>query len=891
MLLISFLITNKNGRTMLRTLPLLLLCFPAVGTLAQTQLTTSEIKAMTAEKTYSNVAVHDPSVIYNSSDKNYYIIGSHRGVAKSANLIDFSTVNNTYLFNKGYEIAFSSCPTHEVKVTRNGETYTETLGTFDAGAFCSTYAGIQVGDRAPVTQAEWISGDMWAPDMVYNPNIGKWCMYLSLNGDYWASVVIMLTADSPKGPFTYQAPIVFSGFNGQTYSGKSVSYKDTDLELVLGTQASLPARYRTNTWGNLWPNCIDPCVFFDAEGELWMAYGSWSGGIFMLKLDKNTGLRDYTTTYPLTSYSGTAVNGSSYTGYTSDPYFGKLIAGGAYVSGEGPYIQKIGDYYYLFMSYGGFAPDGGYEMRIFRSDKPDGPYKDAAGNSALYTRYLLNFGKRATTNKGMKIIGAMNNWGTMTTGECAGGHNSAIVDKDGDAFVVYHTKFNNNTLWHQVRTRQLFVNEKGWLVASPFRFTGKQTTQAGIESAELFATDEIAGTYQMLIHPYRLDHSKMEEAVPVTVTLSADGKITGDKTGTWKYAQEGKSYVTLSIGGITYYGVALEQNVDGYADMPAICFSAVSNSGIPVWLYKYKAKAAVASAYTPYITDYLLSSNAISKNAPTVDNVTPTFYTTNAESGEPESETLSESGIFTPTSDGHNIKVSVKLESGDYYFLSADYIKATAREGEVVQTPIYYPLSTMENTTAGWWSNFSKQDYVLEQGHSAMFKFYNYSNMEANYKNWCLYGANATHGASGYSEYFGIRCDNWDNTTGSNTGCTSDFNWTTFTSDMNGSLVDMTVNYTESGVFTMKSTITTTTGKKYNYSYTKTLVEKPASITLFFVNEGSYIDGTGIPTDVVSVKRTNKIAQNNKMYNLSGQLVNKNYKGIVIKNGKAIINK
>ena len=108
---------------------------------------------------------------------------------------------------------------------------------------------------------------------------------------------------------------------------------------------------------------------------------------------------------------------------------------------------------------------------------------------------------------------------------------------------------------------------------------------------------------------------------------------------------------------------------------------------------------------------------------------------------------------------------------------------------------------------------------------------------------------------------------------------------------MNGSLVDMTVNYTESGVFTMKSTITTTTGKKYNYSYTKTLAAKPASITLFFVNEGSYIDGTGIPTDVVSVKGTNKIAQNNKMYNLSGQLVNKNYKGIVIKNGKAIINK
>ena len=70
----------------------------------------------------------------------------------------------------------------------------------------------------------------------------------------------------------------------------------------------------------------------------------------MLKLDKNTGLRDYTYTY-----SGVTLDANA----TSDQYFGKKIAGGYYVSGEGPYIQHIGDYYYLFMSYGGYAPDGG----------------------------------------------------------------------------------------------------------------------------------------------------------------------------------------------------------------------------------------------------------------------------------------------------------------------------------------------------------------------------------------------------------------------------------------------------------------------------------------------------------------------------------------------------
>lgn len=106
-------------------------------------------------------------------------------------------------------------------------------------------------------------------------------LYMSLNGDYWASVIVLLTSDRPDGDFEYTAPIVFGGFNGQIYSGKSVDYKKTDLELVLGVQSELPSRYNTSHWGDIWPNCIEPCVFFDDEGELWMAYGSWSGGIFM----------------------------------------------------------------------------------------------------------------------------------------------------------------------------------------------------------------------------------------------------------------------------------------------------------------------------------------------------------------------------------------------------------------------------------------------------------------------------------------------------------------------------------------------------------------------------------------------------------------------------------
>ena len=88
--------------------------------------------------------------------------------------------------------------------------------------------------------------------------------------------------------------------------------QETDLEIVLGEQSALPSRYNVGTkWGERWPHTIDPSVFFDEEGKLWLCYGSWSGGIWMLELDEETGLRDYDVEYP-------SVNGSSNGEYTNE---------------------------------------------------------------------------------------------------------------------------------------------------------------------------------------------------------------------------------------------------------------------------------------------------------------------------------------------------------------------------------------------------------------------------------------------------------------------------------------------------------------------------------------------------------------------------------------------
>ena len=507
------------------------------------------------------VSVHDPSVVFDQASSTYYIFGSHRAAAKSTNMMSWEAFTAPWATATSTNAANADAfTTPEVtKVKKGGKEY-----DLNFNAFAWSARG---------SEGYNVDGMMWAPDVIYNKKLGKWCMYLSINGDFWYSSIIMLTADNIAGPYRYQAPVVISGFR----SGDS--YKSTDLEIVLGEQASLPSRYApSDNYGNHWPNCIDPCVFYDETGKLWMSYGSWSGGIFMLELDEATGLRNYDVTYAESE--------------TSDPYFGKKIAGGHYVSGEASYIEYIGGYYFLFMTYGGLEAAGGYQMRVFRSLSPDGPYVDSKGSSAIYNSYQLNFGPTANDgNRGVNILGAYSNWGNLLTGgaeaasgERAQGHNSIIAAPDGRTYLVYHTRFQNWGEGHQVRVHQVYQNEEGWLVAAPFEYTGEGVKSAGIAAAQKVATADIPGNYKLLAHRYGLDQTKMEYAVPVDIKLNADGTITGAVEGTWKI-KTGTSYITIQLGA-DYKGVMVPQTLEP-TDTKVPSFTALdSQTGVTIWGYK-----------------------------------------------------------------------------------------------------------------------------------------------------------------------------------------------------------------------------------------------------------------------------------------------------------------
>ena len=507
------------------------------------------------------VSVHDPSIVWDPTTSTYYIFGSHRAAAKCNNMMSWEAFTAPWATatsaNADNVDAFTT--PQVTKVKKGGAEY-----TLDFNALAWSQRGNAAYD---------VNGNMWAPDVIYNKKMGKWCMYLSINGDFWYSSIIMLTADNITGPYRYQSPVVVSGFRDGD------SYKSTDLEIVLGEQASLPSRYApSDNYGNHWPNAIDPCVFYDENGKLWMSYGSWSGGIFMLELDEETGLRDYDVTYAENE--------------TSDPYFGKKIAGGHYVSGEASYIEYIGGYYFLFMTYGGLEAAGGYQMRVFRSLNPDGPFVDSKGSSAVYDAYQLNFGPTENDGfRGVNIFGAYDDWGFQTVGdwgERAQGHNSIIAAQDGRTYLVYHTRFQNRGEGHEVRVHQVYQNEEGWLVAAPFEYTGEGVKSAGIAAAQKVPTADIPGAYKLLTHQYGLDHAAKEYAAPVDVTLNADGTISGGATGTWT-TKSGTSYITIKIGS-EFKGVMVPQTLEP-TDTKVPCFTALdSKTGVTIWGYKAPVK-------------------------------------------------------------------------------------------------------------------------------------------------------------------------------------------------------------------------------------------------------------------------------------------------------------
>ncbi|MES2476563.1 MAG: arabinan endo-1,5-alpha-L-arabinosidase [Verrucomicrobiota bacterium] len=120
-------------------------------------------------------------------------------------------------------------------------------------------------------------------------------------------------------------------------------------------------------------NAIDPQLFANTDGRLWMLFGSFWSGIQMIELDPKSGLRH--------------------------PQRQKVRQLAWNQSIEAPALLKHGDFYYLFVNWGLCCRGvkSTYEIRIGRSREITGPYLDADGNDLATgggTLFLGNVGER-----------------------------------------------------------------------------------------------------------------------------------------------------------------------------------------------------------------------------------------------------------------------------------------------------------------------------------------------------------------------------------------------------------------------------------------------------------------------------------------------------------------
>jgi len=464
----------------------------------------------------AGVSVHDPSIkVFNGK---YYIYGSHMTGAVSEDMQTWENIG-------GY----------------TGQNYSENNPLFtglwdeDRGVF--DYAG-DYGNG---------SYSVWAEDVIYLEEMQKYVMYFCTSSTYIKSNLCYATADEPEGPYTWQGALLYSGFTGEDINTTDV-YDYVSEEYAAGTYLKLSGEYDNS----LWPNCIDPAPFFDEEERLWMTYGSWSGGIFLIELDPATGL---------------VIHPEADEENQVDPYFGKRLLGGGHKSIEGPYIQYDAGagYYYLYVSYGDLNRIGGYQIRVYRSETVDGDYVDMNGQFHTKGYNHAYFGLKLSGNYYLP---------SLETAYMATGGQSAFIDDDGKRYICYHSRFDDNSEYHEPCVKQIFINEEGWPVLAPYTTKGETISKTGYELRELL------GDYYFINQGTGISS---DIAQPVMITLNEDGTVSGFVNGKWE-AAEGACYMHLSYDDKDYSGVfCLMQDEAGTKVMT---FSA-AGSNESIWGVKY----------------------------------------------------------------------------------------------------------------------------------------------------------------------------------------------------------------------------------------------------------------------------------------------------------------
>ncbi|HET8656238.1 MAG TPA: arabinan endo-1,5-alpha-L-arabinosidase [Longimicrobiaceae bacterium] len=251
-------------------------------------------------------------------------------------------------------------------------------------------------DQLPGWAREAVPGVQapWAPDLSFFD--GRYHLYYALS-----------TFGSPRS--------VIGLATNATLDPAAADYDWKDGGEVVASQAGSPY------------NAIDPNVAFDTDGQPWLAWGSFGGGIMMRRLDASTGKLS-----------------------TTDTRLHVLAARPVEQAIEGAFIIRHGGAYWLFASFD-FCCRGAsstYNVRVGRAEQITGPYVDRDGVPMTQgggTRVLVGYGR---------IRGP--------------GHNAVLVDGDREWFVHHYYDARENGR-PKLQVRPLLWADDGWpLVGWPY---------------------------------------------------------------------------------------------------------------------------------------------------------------------------------------------------------------------------------------------------------------------------------------------------------------------------------------------------------------------------------------------------------------------------------------
>lgn len=191
----------------------------------------------------------------------------------------------------------------------------------------------------------------------------------------------------------------------KTLDRNSPNYKWEDQGQVIG--------YKNGGEG---VNCIDPNAFVDKDGKLWLLYGSYKAGLRMVELDRKTGKLK-----------------------TDPPHLYTITTS----LGEGAFIIKGPDYYYLFASRGRCCAgmSSTYQVVMGRSKAVTGPYLNKEGKSWVENDYSLFLAGDSTAP--------------------GKGHNGFFTERD-TTFIVYHAYTRAAGGASLLNIRALYIDDEGW---------------------------------------------------------------------------------------------------------------------------------------------------------------------------------------------------------------------------------------------------------------------------------------------------------------------------------------------------------------------------------------------------------------------------------------------